>query len=372
MIDQFPQNLAQRPGPIHRSTDALKPLFIHRMMADELRYWKQIGIRRVPICFDWLDRQWLVTIGSASEPASVRMAEILADWGNASIRIRLDISLLRTAVGALTESTADIELPAEIHAILVEAVLDKVFTLIEKSTRKRFSLLSIQMIASQENVLGKYLDRYPHGITFQLDDGHYKYQAEAWVDILGLGFIANSLRILPPQPQPWDVWSALPFHLMLTVGWTTLAMEDLRSLAKFDVVLLDECLINDSFDSIVVMLGPKRAIEARIEGTRLHLIEEKEGILDDFDEDEADNPELLEQTTDLDKLPVRLQFDLGERVIPFSEVQTLGPGYVLELGREIRRAVTIRANGYVIGEGELVDIDGRIGVSIQKIIPPAP
>jgi type III secretion protein Q len=300
------------------------------------------------------------------------MAEILADWGNASVRIRLDISLLDTAIEALTGSKADIELPAEIHAILVEAALDRVFTLVEKTTRKRFSLISVQKVANQEKIIEKNLHRYLHGVTFELDDGRYKYQAEAWVDALGLGFIANSFRLLPSLPQPVNSWSTLPLHLALTVGWTSLALNDIRGLAMGDVVLLDECFISDSFDCIVVMLGPKRAIEARIEGTRLCLIEEKEGILEDFEEDEADNPEALESSASLDDLPVRLRFDLGERVVPLSELQTLGPGYVLELGREIRRAVTIRANGCVIGEGELIDIDGRIGVSIQKIIPPAP
>ena len=48
----------------------------------------------------------------------------------------------------------------------------------------------------------------------------------------------------------------------------------------------------------------------------------------------------------------------------------LGPGHVFDLGRELRRAVIIRANGKVIGEGELVDVDGQIGVAVLSLAPP--
>lgn len=64
-----------------------------------------------------------------------------------------------------------------------------------------------------------------------------------------------------------------------------------------------------------------------------------------------------------------MSFDLGERMMTLSELRTLAPGYVIELGRDIRRAVTIRVNGRKIGEGELVDIDGYIGLSLLSIHP---
>ena len=39
-------------------------------------------------------------------------------------------------------------------------------------------------------------------------------------------------------------------------------------------------------------------------------------------------------------------------------------------GRELRRAVTIRVGGKKIGEGELVEIDGSIGVAVLAINSP--
>ena len=48
-----------------------------------------------------------------------------------------------------------------------------------------------------------------------------------------------------------------------------------------------------------------------------------------------------------------------------KELCVLKPGYVFELGRDLRRSVNIRANGKLIGEGELVDIDGNDLVFVE-------
>jgi type III secretion system YscQ/HrcQ family protein len=69
----------------------------------------------------------------------------------------------------------------------------------------------------------------------------------------------------------------------------------------------------------------------------------------------------------LETVPVRVTFDLGQRSLTLAELREIGPGHVFELGRELRRCVQVRANGRLIGEGELVDVDGRLGVSILSL-----
>ena len=86
--------------------------------------------------------------------------------------------------------------------------------------------------------------------------------------------------------------------------------------------------------------------------------------MDELDEQEVDD------SAGFGDLPVRLHFDLGERQLTLSELMVIGPGHVFDLGRELKRAVIIRANGKVIGEGELVDVDGQIGVSVLSLTPP--
>ena len=92
--------------------------------------------------------------------------------------------------------------------------------------------------------------------------------------------------------------------------------------------------------------------------------------IDELDESGEDFPQIDSGNEAIEQIPVRLYFDLGERVMTLGELKTLGPGYVIELGRELRRSVAIRVNGKKIGEGELVDIDGSIGVSVLAINTP--
>jgi type III secretion protein Q len=81
---------------------------------------------------------------------------------------------------------------------------------------------------------------------------------------------------------------------------------------------------------------------------------------------------MTEQTNDeniasIDEVPVRLTFDLGDLTIPFSEVQSLTLGSIVDLNTPVTQAVTIRSLNRVIGTGELVNIDGHMGVRIVKL-----
>ena len=83
----------------------------------------------------------------------------------------------------------------------------------------------------------------------------------------------------------------------------------------------------------------------------------------------ADNPLSLDEfgssaTINTEALPVTLVFVAGETEIELGDLRGLAPGYVFALPRPVDRHVEIRANGRTIGSGELVEIDGRIGVRV--------
>ncbi|MCY4495980.1 MAG: FliM/FliN family flagellar motor switch protein, partial [Rhodospirillaceae bacterium] len=72
---------------------------------------------------------------------------------------------------------------------------------------------------------------------------------------------------------------------------------------------------------------------------------------------------------DVDDLPVSLVFVGGEVEVPLRDLQRMAPGYVFELPRPVDGHVEVRANGTTIGRGELVEIDGRVGVRILDCSP---
>ncbi|NDF63326.1 MAG: hypothetical protein EB136_10540 [Synechococcaceae bacterium WBB_3_034] len=77
-----------------------------------------------------------------------------------------------------------------------------------------------------------------------------------------------------------------------------------------------------------------------------------------------------ETPVSIDQIPIRLSFDLGTKTITLAELQSLQPGSVLSVDRPATEYLTIRANGAAIGSGQLVEIDGRLGVSVSGITPP--
>jgi len=70
----------------------------------------------------------------------------------------------------------------------------------------------------------------------------------------------------------------------------------------------------------------------------------------------------------MDAIPMRVGFDLGARAMPLGDVRRLRQGQTVVLDCEVGTApVSIRANGLCIGHGELVEIDGRLGVRIVSL-----
>jgi type III secretion protein Q len=74
---------------------------------------------------------------------------------------------------------------------------------------------------------------------------------------------------------------------------------------------------------------------------------------------------------DIQDLPIRVSFDLGHTTLSLGKIQSLQAGEVIALARTVDDFVTIRANGSAIGTGQLVDIDGRLGVTISRLHAPS-
>jgi len=66
-------------------------------------------------------------------------------------------------------------------------------------------------------------------------------------------------------------------------------------------------------------------------------------------------------------VPVQLVAVLGKKSLSIKEILSLKKGQVLELNRFPNEAVDLVANGKLMAKGELVEIDGKLGVRIIKI-----
>jgi type III secretion system YscQ/HrcQ family protein len=69
-------------------------------------------------------------------------------------------------------------------------------------------------------------------------------------------------------------------------------------------------------------------------------------------------------TAVLAEAPIEVVAELGRLVLRGEEIAGLGPGAVLALGRPGSAPVALRVGGEIWAEGELVDVDGELGVRV--------
>ena len=326
---------------------------LRKINSDIAAYFRQISIRKQAVSFDFFENEYQWHIWAGIDALNGRI-QIEADWGGARCFIRFDEAWVWQMTSSLLGQRGGPELDETLRQIVLETAFSELTTLLEATTRKRFSVLSTN---SQSLPLENWF-----GFGFSLDDGEAVTEGEIWVESAGLGYLANALRNVAPRPTPFANWAHVPAPLQFQIGWTDLPPGSLADLTVGDVVLLDECWIGEG-NNIGLNFGSGIAASGIISGTVITVTKEAGAFMQNSDEYDSDS----ESEDVLDEINVRIHFDLGERVLSFAELRLLEPGYVFELGRDLRKAVTIRVNGKAIGEGELVDVDGQTGVAILRL-----
>ena len=67
-------------------------------------------------------------------------------------------------------------------------------------------------------------------------------------------------------------------------------------------------------------------------------------------------------------VPVRLVAVLGRKTVSFQDLLKLKLGQVVNLERPPNEIVDLVANGKLVARGELVEIDGQLGVKVIKVL----
>jgi type III secretion protein Q len=84
-------------------------------------------------------------------------------------------------------------------------------------------------------------------------------------------------------------------------------------------------------------------------------------------DDDGFHVEEIAMTERHSQLPVTLEIELGRIDVTLGDLTRLEPGATLPLGLDRRGLVTLRAGERVIARGELVDVEGAVGVRILSL-----
>ncbi|MEO1018050.1 MAG: type III secretion system cytoplasmic ring protein SctQ [Pseudomonadota bacterium] len=165
-----------------------------------------------------------------------------------------------------------------------------------------------------------------------------------------------------PDPARMIDVAGLAVPARIELGRTRLALSGLNSIDRDDVILIDEHAWDRQLASLIV------------EGFRRFAVEINEEDLTVVDD--AEDPLVADEELDAQEEPsagaveeiiLPLTVDLGKVELSVAEIANIAAGTTLELGKAVDGAVDLRVHGRLIGRGQLVDIEGRLGVRVMSI-----
>lgn len=158
-----------------------------------------------------------------------------------------------------------------------------------------------------------------------------------------VAYVPRSISVRVPPPRALPGWA---FDLPIVVARCLLDRAAAARLAVRDVVIVERALSLVAGDVAIALTAAPQAVEARV----------AIGYVP------APMSPALADTAQLE-----LTVQLGTTRMSLRELGELVPGAIVSLGRPLAGPFEVRAAGRLIGRGELVDVDGELGVRIVSL-----
>jgi type III secretion protein Q len=303
---------------------------------------------------------WRVSLTPGAVDALRAAADWRADleWAGAALRLHLPRGAVSAWLNARAPALAAGTVPEPLLAAALEALLgDVVAALGRVSPGGPLRVLDTGEAGGEASL--------PHiwTLTARAASGDTAY-AVLEADGLGLMLLAGLLGKTAPAAGDAVDADVLPVALRAELGATWLPAGELRALQINDVVLLDEYLVGPQGE-LWLGIPQGQGLRVRAEQSSYLVTQGWTPLMTQT----ATPPEAAAgEPLDVDAIPVRLTFDLGERTLTLAELRRLQPGETFDLQRPLADGpVMIRANGALVGTGTLVELDGRVGVTIGTL-----
>lgn len=171
-----------------------------------------------------------------------------------------------------------------------------------------------------------------HGIELAIDAAGTPLTIACW--------IPGELLLEPPPARAWPSWT---FALPVVVARCLLPRDAVAALAVRDVVVVEPGLRLIAGDGAFELTAAPDAVEARVATGYVRAVAPSDEV----------------------GLPLTVQ--LGTVRLSLRRLAELAVGEVIGLARPLAGPYEIHAAGRLIGHGELVDLDGEIGVRIVSL-----
>lgn len=342
----------------------VKPLCLLHLTRSEAQA-RSVLAQRVRSCaFLWGGHSWTLTLTPLTQSQLASAAEsewtLQLQWGGAPIQVVVPATAAQAWIGGQFPGLDIPELPDAFAAAALEVALTEVIEALDSLQRGPVSLRGLG-----RGALAPASSR--HAFEFEACSGHQVVRGRLATDALGLMLMAGLVARLPDVPNELGL-AQQPLRLRAEVGATWLTAQTLSQLAPGDAVMVENVYLTTEGELRLSAHG--WGLRGRVDGARLTVTAPFSHLgatmaLEEMPAGDADLPESLLA------LPLQLVFDLGERSVTLAQLQVLQVGQVLDLERPLSAAVGLRVNGRLVGTGELVEIDGRLGVCVSALAPAA-
>jgi type III secretion system YscQ/HrcQ family protein len=166
-----------------------------------------------------------------------------------------------------------------------------------------------------------------------------------------------------------------PVTLHLELARVSIPAAELAALAVGDIVLTGRAAAGPRLGAVALRLG-RGGFRGRLDGEALTIDAPfsatpptLEGATVPMDDQDQQKP----ATTPADdgalvgELPVEVTAELGRVTMTGRELLELRPGAVILVGRPLSGPVDLTVGGRVVARGELVDVEGEIGVRVTQV-----
>jgi type III secretion protein Q len=285
--------------------------------------------------------------------------QVTLEWGGGQLHLVSGRAMLPLLYAhRFPQAQVDV-LPEDLALAALQLSLGELTSRLEELSGRRVRLVSAGRADARS------LLTTPFRFSLSLDSEPARDGLEGLVatDAAGLGLLALLARRCPPLPRSTD--PNMPLPLRLEIGAMRIALAALRAVGANDV-LMPESEIDAAEPVVCLRADSRHCARAKING---HSLVIESAFQEERSMATASNTSAASGPATLDGIQIRLGFDLGEKTLTLGELTALQPGQVLALDVPLPRLVAIRANGSLIGHGELVRVADRVGVRVIELAP---
>jgi flagellar motor switch/type III secretory pathway protein FliN len=173
---------------------------------------------------------------------------------------------------------------------------------------------------------------------------------------LPFGFL-SAHEVSTPEPVAEGL-GQLCWTFPVTAGFVDLSVDEMSQIGLGDIV------VAQPFPGILFPRDFGRGWSMTADGSNFVRFK-----IDKYIEGGSSLPEGTDATASAGKapigtLPVRLHVVLAEKEFTLAEVQSFSPGAVIELDANKQEPVRLMVNGRILGDGELVEVEGNLAVRV--------